>query len=436
MEAVGQPLEVAGPRRRSQHQPVGERRRQRPAGIGRPAASSATPAPRARAAAPRRRCRRPACPAAGRRSARAAADPARRRAAPRSPARQAPARAAARRRRAGPPRRRARLTALGRQRDRLDADDAQAALSPTRRSPSSTGDTFQPARRSASQSSSGDPPAVARLDRGEPARRRRPRPPGRSWRAPRRSAPARRPRAPSPRRGPTSSVASSTGCRRQWPRSAREHRPHASRPPAAAAAPRAPSRAASRALWVDHQQRRAGLGDEPEHQVEHRVAGRLVEAAGRLVGEDQPRPRPPAPGRSPPAAAGRRTAARDSGRAARRARAASPARRAGRGRAGRRAAPGSRGCRATSRLGIRLNCWNTSPTASRRSAARPASPSGPTAVPGRPRTRRDRRRRARRRGAAACSCRCPIRRSAPGWRPAARSSDTPSSTGTGPCAVG
>ena len=40
----------------------------------------------------------------------------------------------------------------------------------------------------------------------------------------------------------------------------------------------------------DHQERRIGVADEAQEKVEHGVAGRLVEVAGRLVGEDQFRP--------------------------------------------------------------------------------------------------------------------------------------------------
>ena len=40
----------------------------------------------------------------------------------------------------------------------------------------------------------------------------------------------------------------------------------------------------------DEEQARAAGGDELEEQRHHRVAGRLVEVAGRLVGEDEAGP--------------------------------------------------------------------------------------------------------------------------------------------------
>ena len=83
----------------------------------------------------------------------------------------------------------------------------------------------------------------------------------------------------------------------------------------------------------------------------------------------------PARGRRRRAAAGRPTIARDSGRAARRGRDARRARRASRDRNARRAAPAKARLSPTVRLGTRLNCWNTTPSVLRRSAARPSSSS-------------------------------------------------------------
>ncbi len=41
----------------------------------------------------------------------------------------------------------------------------------------------------------------------------------------------------------------------------------------------------------DQHQRGAGLGAQAEQQVHHRIAGGLIEIAGRLIGQQQPGPR-------------------------------------------------------------------------------------------------------------------------------------------------
>jgi hypothetical protein len=53
-----------------------------------------------------------------------------------------------------------------------------------------------------------------------------------------------------------------------------------------------PSRAARGEVLVvgDQHERGAGLCAQAEQQVHHRIAGGLVQIAGRLVGEQQPRP--------------------------------------------------------------------------------------------------------------------------------------------------
>ena len=82
---------------------------------------------------------------------------------------------------------------------------------------------------------------------------------------------------------------------------------------------------------------------------------------------------PPARGRSQRVVVVRRTIARDNDAASCQAPAAPPARPAMPHRDGRQCGTGKRGCPSTFRLGIRLNCWNTRPSRSRRNAARSAS---------------------------------------------------------------
>ena len=89
-----------------------------------------------------------------------------------------------------------------------------------------------------------------------------------------------------------------------------------------------------------------------------------VEVAGRLVGQDQRRARSPAPGRSRPAAAGRRRAGSARGRRGRRGRPcpARPRARSRRSVALRRRRPAAaRHCASALVRGIRLNAWNTKP---------------------------------------------------------------------------
>ena len=208
--------------------------------------------------------------------------------------------------------------ALGGQRHRLDADDAQAARRRAGGRPRCTGETFQPARRSASQSSS----AIL--------------PPSRASTAARRAAAGDRGGAvvararlgvqrlhAGPERGRRGEAGEQGDELERVPPPVAEERGedrgHPSRP--ACSRTVAPSRAASRALWVADQQRRAGLGDERQHQrrAPRRRSPRRGCRSARRRGSAAARRR--APGRSPRAAAGRRRAARGSGRAGRRARA-------------------------------------------------------------------------------------------------------------------
>ena len=415
MEALAQPLEVAAPARRPDLEPAGERRAAARGRRRRAAAAAATPGPRARAAARRRRCRRRACRAAASRFASSGGRPG-------APASRAAVSGAAIASPGGSTKARSRSMpgaepgdALGRQRQRLDADHPQAVGADAAGRP-----------RAAARPSSRPAAAPAQSSRAS-------RPPSGASTAARRLAAGHRGRTgvAGARLGVQRLHAAPERGRRRQPDEQRRELDRVPPPVAEAArpapaliraarragAPPPPSRAASRAAVGHHQQRRARLGDEREHQVEHRVAGRLVEAAGRLVGEDQPRPRRPAPARSPPAAAARRTAARGSGRAAR----ASPSRSRQRlDLPARSSRPASRAWNAEvaadveARDQVELLEHQPDRAAPQRRTAGVAEPAEPRRRRRRP--RRGRPRRARRRGAAACSCRCPIRRSAPGSR--------------------
>ena len=271
---------------RPDRQPVGEAGRQRPVGVRRPASASARPGRRGRAAARRRRCRRRACRAAGWRSARSAAGraPPSSRAAVSGAARARSGGSAKARRRSRPAPRPARPSAgsvTG------SMPTMRRLSAPWRRSPSMTGETFQPARRSASQSSS----AIL--------------PPSRASTAARRAAAGDRGGAvvararlgvqrlhAGPERGRRGEAGEQGDELERVPPPVAEERGedrgHPSRP--ACSRTVAPSRAASRALWVAISSAAPASATSASISAEHRVAGRLVEAAGRLVGEDQPRP--------------------------------------------------------------------------------------------------------------------------------------------------
>ena len=98
-----------------------------------------------------------------------------------------------------------------------------------------------------------------------------------------------------------------------------------------------------------------------------------VEGGERLVEQQQPRARRPAPGRSRPAGPGRRTAAPGAGRRGRRRRAGSARRRAARS-ASRRRRPRLRGPNATLSRAVRCgnssSSWKTMPTRRRLRLAR------------------------------------------------------------------
>ena len=126
----------------------------------------------------------------------------------------------------------------------------------------------------------------------------------------------------------------------------------------------------------DEHQRRAVPVAQAEEQPDDRLAGGAVEVAGRLVGEQDRRPRRPRRGRAPPAAARRPRAAPDSGRAAApRPIAVELGRRRGRRRRG---SPASSSGVATFSIavivGIRWKDWKTTPMWSRRKRASASSP--------------------------------------------------------------
>ena len=72
---------------------------------------------------------------------------------------------------------------------------------------------------------------------------------------------------------------------------------------------------ASAGSWVIRSKRRAAPPVQVEQQIDHLTAGRAVEIAGRLVGEEQRRLGRQRRGRAPPVAARRRRAAPDNGAA-------------------------------------------------------------------------------------------------------------------------
>ena len=141
-------------------------------------------------------------------------------------------------------------------------------------------------------------------------------------------------------------------------------------------------RAASAGSWVTSTKRGAALGLAGEHQVDDLAPGRLVEIAGRLVGDQDRRDAARARGRARRAAARRRRAAPDSATAARRAR--PPRARARRARRRRRAPASSSGTATFSSavmVGIRWNDWKTMPTWRPRKRASASSSSRPRSSP-------------------------------------------------------
>ena len=383
VEAGAQPLDVAASARRPDREPVGEAGRQRPVGVGRPASASARPGRRGRAAARRRRCRRRACRAAGWRSARCGgrSGAASSRAAVSGAARARSGGSAKARRRSRPAPRPARpsagsVTGSMPTMRRLLGAAAEVALDDRRDLPAGAAQRQPVVER--------DPSAVARLDGGEGAAA-----------GDRRGAVVAGARLgvqrlhAGPERGRRGEAGEQGDELERVPPPVAEERGedrgHPSRP--ACSRTVAPSRAASRALWVAISSAAPASATSASISLEHRVAGRLVEAAGRLVGEDQPRPGGERPAdRHPLLLAAGELLGVAVEQPASPSRSASAARRPGSWR------PASRAWKArlpeTSRLGIRLNCWKTMPiavAAQRRAAgvaeARPSGVPATATVP-------------------------------------------------------